>query len=30
MCSAARIASAVIVSVGGDALPVTKHPLPTR
>jgi len=30
MCSAALIASAAIVKVGGDELAVTKHPPPTR
>src|SRR5262245_45966253 len=30
MCSAARMARAAMVSVGGDALAVTKSPLPTR
>jgi hypothetical protein len=30
MCSAARIASAAMVSVGGEALAVTNAPIPTR
>ena len=30
MCSAARIASAAMVRVGGEELAVTKQPLPTR